>query len=149
MSHQDSLGRLVACIHHHARSYIQKELEPFQLGSGGLPVLMTLLHHDGINQQELSEKLHVDKANTTRAVSKLIQQGYVRRERDPQDQRAYRLFVTKKAREDNMKIRQVLDDLTNILADGFTDEERAIAAALLRRMRNNVIRQKAEEQAEQ
>lgn len=140
---QESPGRLIACLYHQGRSYFEKELAPYNLGSGAMPVLKALLHHDGINQQELSEHLHVDKATTTRAIIKLIKIGYVRRERDPQDLRAYRLFVTPKAREIAPEIRRVLQAWTAILTEGLTDEEKETALTLLRHMRNNVLRHKA------
>ncbi len=85
----------------------------------------------------------MDKATTTRAIIKLIKIGYVRRERDPQDLRAYRLFVTPKAREIAPEIRRVLQAWAVILTEGLTDEEKEMASALLRHMRNNVLRYKA------
>jgi DNA-binding MarR family transcriptional regulator len=142
MEHHESLGRLIGCLHRHARSYFEKELTPFGLGSGALPVLMSLLHYDGINQRELSETLHVDKATTTRAITKLTELGYVRRERDPIDHRAYRLFVTQKARKIAPDIRNVLHAWTVILSEGFTAEEQQIALTLLKRMRDNAIAHK-------
>jgi len=138
----ESLGRLIACLHRHARSYIEKKLAPFGLGSGALPVLMILLHHDGVNQQEVSEKLHVDKATTTRAITKLARMGYVRRENDPDDNRAYRLFVTQKARDIAPEMRKVLHSWTAILAEGLTEKEKETALTLLKHMRDNALRYK-------
>ena len=140
---QESPGRLIACLHHQARSYFEKELAPYDLGSGAMPVLKALLHQDGINQQELSENLHVDKATTTRAITKLVNIGYVRRERDPEDQRAYRLFVTQKAQDIASEIRRVLQSWTAILTEGLADEEKETALALLQHMHNNALRHRA------
>jgi DNA-binding MarR family transcriptional regulator len=140
MNQHESLGRLIACLYRQSRIYFEKTLAPLGLGSGTLPVLLRLLHHDGINQQALTAQLHVDKATTTRAVTKLINAGYVRREQDPTDHRAYRLFITPKAREVEPQIRRVLRAWTATLADGFTPEEQHLALALLRRMRDNALR---------
>ena len=140
--HHESLGRVIACLHRHARSYFEKELAPFGLGSGALPVLMALLRKDGLNQQELSEKLHVDKATTTRAISKLVKMDYVQREKDQDDNRAYRLFVTQKAREIAPEIRKILHSWTAILAEDLTEKEKESALGLLRHMRDNAIRHK-------
>ena len=142
MEHQESLGRLIGCLHRHARSYFERELAPFDLGSGTLSVLMALLHHDGINQQELSQKLHVDKATTTRAITKLVRIGYVEREKDQTDSRAYKLSLTPKTRAIAPEIQQVLHSWTAILAHGLTDKEKDTALKLLRQMRDNAIRHK-------
>jgi DNA-binding MarR family transcriptional regulator len=146
MKHHDqpSLGRLIACLHRQSRIYFDHALAPFGLSSGTLPLMGTLLRRDGTNQQELSEHLNVDKATITRMVSKLIEQGYVRREQDPDDKRAYRLFATQKARDIDPHIRQVLRGWTEILSDGFTDEEKDQAYALLNRMRDNALRYRKE-----
>jgi DNA-binding MarR family transcriptional regulator len=142
MEHQESLGRLIACLQRHARSYFEKELSQFGIGSGSLGVLIVLLHKDGINQQELSEKLHVDKATTTRAIMKLLKKGYVRREKDQTDNRAYRLFITQKAQGIAPEIKNTLQSWSAILADGFTKEEQETALELLRRMKDNAIHHK-------
>jgi DNA-binding MarR family transcriptional regulator len=138
----ESLGRLIACLYRQGRTYFERELAPLGLGSGALPVLIRLLHHDGMNQQELSEQLHVDKATTTRVITKLIKRGYVRREKDPADNRAYRLFVTPKARDIEPEIRKVLHSWTAILAEGMMPEEKESALALLKRMRDNALHHK-------
>lgn len=139
MKHHESLGRLIGCLHRYARSYFEKELAPLGLGSGTLPILRSLLFHDGINQQELSEELRVDKATTTRGIAKLIELGYVSREKDPDDLRAYRLFVTQKARDIQPEIRKVHQAWTELLSEGFSPEEREMALSLLKRMRDNAI----------
>lgn len=146
--HQESIGRLIACLYHQARGYFEKEFAPYNLGSGTFPVLKALLHHDGINQQELSAKLHVDKATTTRSITKLVKLGYVRRERDSEDLRAYRLFVTQKARDIAPEIWRVLQSWTAILAEGMTEEERETALSLLHHMRNNALGYKLHEEEE-
>jgi DNA-binding MarR family transcriptional regulator len=148
MKQHESLGRLIACIYRQGRSYFEKELAPFGIGSGALPVLRALLREDGINQQKLSETLHVDKATTTRAITQLIKTGYVQREKDPQDNRAYKLFVTQKARESAPGIRKVLRTWTTILAEGMTDEEKETALALLQHMRDNVLHHKTHKDQE-
>jgi DNA-binding MarR family transcriptional regulator len=144
MEQHESLGRIIACLHRQARSHFEKKLAPFHLGSGTLPVLMTLLRHDGMNQQELSERLHVDKATTTRAITKLVKEDYVTRATDLQDHRAYRLFVTKKARKTAPQIQKVLSSWTEILVEGFTPEEKKTTLLLLQRLRDNALRYKAE-----
>ncbi|PIE33862.1 MarR family transcriptional regulator [candidate division KSB3 bacterium] len=142
MEQYHSFGRLIDCLSRQARRYFEKELAPFGLGSGALPVLTALLRHDGINQQELSEKLHVDKATITRTITTLITLDYVRRAKDPDDQRAYRLFPTQKARDIEPGIRKVLHVWTAILSEGFSREEREMALFLLRRMRDNALAHK-------
>jgi len=137
---RQSLGRIIAGLHWQVRVYFDNALAPFGLSSGTLPLLRSLLRRDGLNQQELSERLHVDKATITRMIGKRMESGYVRREKDPADKRAYQLFATQKAHAIAPEIKQVLRDWTAILSEGFTDEEKKQAFALLTRMRDNALR---------
>ncbi len=141
---QTSLGRMIACLHRQSRVYFDNVLAPLGLSSGTMPVLGSLLRQDGLNQQELSGHLHVDKATITRMIGKLIDLGYVRREQDPADNRAYRLFATQKARDIEPDVRQAQRSWADILAEGFTDGEKDQAFALLNRMRENALRYREE-----
>lgn len=141
----ESFGRLLGCLHRQARSYFERELAAYRLGSGTLPVLLALLRHDGSNQQELSERLLVDKASITRAITKLLKQGYVRREKDATDLRAYRVFVTSKTQDIAPEIKAVLHSWTDILTQDFTEDEKQAAGAFLKRMRENALQEKPKE----
>lgn len=133
----ESLGRRIYGLHRYWRIYIDKHLEPFGIGSGQLPALLALYHNEGLNQEQLTRKLHVDKATTTRALSRLEELDLVRRERDPLDRRAFRLFLTDRGKEIRPRIRSVLADWTQMLSMGLSDRELEQAYELLGRMLAN------------
>ena len=64
MKNNESIGRLISCLHRQAQRYFEKEMVKFNLGSGTYIFLFILYHHDGINQIELSKKLHFDSFET-------------------------------------------------------------------------------------
>lgn len=92
----------------------------------------------GLNLIELSGILRVDKTTTTKAIQKLIEENYVRRERDDSDKRMWRLYPTSKALEMYPFI--IREENWNIDAcyAGFSTEEREMAYNLIRRMRENI-----------
>jgi DNA-binding MarR family transcriptional regulator len=142
MNRYKSIGFWLSSIHRRAKSYYEKDLSKFGLGSGTHVFLTELFHQDGINQQELSEKLQVDKATTTRAVKKLVELGYVKREKDKVDNRAYNIFLTRKAKEIVPEIRKIRRSWNAILSHGFTNEEKKSMLDLLRRMSINAVNHK-------
>ena len=142
MNRSESLGYWLSCLHRHAKSYFERELSKFGLGSGTHLFLTALFHEDGMNQQELSNNLHIDKATTTRAIKKLVDLGYVRREKDQIDNRAYKIFVTQKAKEIAPEIVEIRRLWTEILSYGFTEQEKETALNLLKRMSNNAVNKK-------
>ena len=145
---QSSLGRWVWIIHRHSQIYIDHHLEKFGFGSGQVRFFMELSRVDGINQEQLSERLEVDKATTARAVRKLMELGYVERVRDQKDHRVYRLHLSEKVRERVPQVQEEMQGLTKLLARDFSDEERVQALDLLRRMTTNICKAPAGDQDE-
>lgn len=76
-----------------------EKIEPYGIGSGQFPFLMRLYREDGINQESLSDYLKIDKGTTARAIQKLVDEGYVFRQRDEKDRRSYRVFLTEKGKK--------------------------------------------------
>ena len=60
--------------------------------------LALLAREDGISQGELSQRFAVDPSRVTRLAKKLEREGLLRRERDPEDQRVVRMYLTEKGR---------------------------------------------------
>jgi len=116
------VGKYISFLYRYHQTYLDRELEPYHIGSGQFFILMPLFKKDGINQETISQIIKVDKATITRAITKLIDEGYVVRERDMEDRRAYKVFLTKKGKgikRDIIDIAQRWDDiiLANINAD--------------------------------
>jgi DNA-binding MarR family transcriptional regulator len=140
-----SLIKSISALYRYSQSYISKRVSPYNIGQGQWHFLtQVLFNEDGITQEELSERLFIDKANTARAVKKLEQEGYIERREDPEDKRKKRVYVTQKSRDFENEFHQVFKDFNNILAKGFTAEERETARELLYRMLDNIIQYKEE-----
>ena len=135
-----SLGRAVGIVHRHGMIYMDRELAPLGLGRGTFLFMVTLYFNDGMRQEEIAHELGIHKGTTARAISKLERLGYVQRQADPTDGRAYRVMLTDKARAVKGAFMRALDGGTEILAGGFTQAERHRALGLLKRMGANMAR---------
>lgn len=69
-------------------------------------VLAHLAPRQGINQSALSEILEVESITLGRHIDRLQETGWVERRRDPEDRRAWRLYLTEKSRPilDHMEV---------------------------------------------
>ena len=132
-----SLGRYISHLHMGINQYLHKELEPYGIGAGQFHFLICLYKRDGISQEELTERLTVDKATTTRAIGKLEKEGYVIREKDPSDRRKYRVWLTPKAIDLRPKVKRILKQWTSGILVGFDSDEREILFDFLERMEKN------------
>lgn len=137
--YKNSIGRWISILNRHCHIYITKNLKNYNLGCGQYSFLLALYKNNGISQDTLSELLSIDKGTTAKAVKKLEDEGYIRREVDPEDRRAYKLYTTEKALELQPYIHEVLDNCNHILSMGFTEEEKELALRLLRKMTDNAV----------
>lgn len=94
-----SIGFLISYLARQAHRYFEIEFAKHGLNRGSIFILKRLYGEDGIRQQDLSSSLHFDKANITRLVRKLQELNFVQKLPDKEDKRAYKIYLTKKARD--------------------------------------------------
>lgn len=139
MAQSASFGRLFSIIYRNISIYIDSELKEARIGAGQVSFLRALQHEDGINQETLTANFGVNKATTARAIAKLVKEGYVTRKRDKADKRAYKIYLTKKGQEMELKLKAVLQQLTESLSTGLTEAEKASVIRLLAKMSQNIL----------
>ena len=117
-----------------AMRYRDHELEGTGLAGCHTPYLLTLYNHPGISQEELAQRLHVNKSSVARQLSTLESEGYVRRESSHEDKRILLVYPTEKALALQDRIRTILRGWSSYLTDDFTDEEREQLSRLMIRI---------------
>jgi MarR family transcriptional regulator, temperature-dependent positive regulator of motility len=80
-------------------TFLNDRLRPLGLTAGQFPVLMLLYKKQNIMQETLVRHYHLDKGTIARTVKKLEEAGYIRRNTDPGNRRAVRLFLTEKGEQ--------------------------------------------------
>ncbi|WP_069998988.1 MarR family winged helix-turn-helix transcriptional regulator [Cellulosilyticum sp. I15G10I2] len=134
-----SVGRYISILYRRAQSYISSQMKAYNIGSGQYIFLFILYERDGISQEELSQKLMIDKGTTARAIDKLEKAGYVMRRKNPEDRRAYNIFITDKAREIQPVLHKMLASWTDILVSDLSEEERAMLYRIMEKMVNSTM----------
>jgi DNA-binding MarR family transcriptional regulator len=138
MYKNEFVGKAISYLYRYGQIYIGTKIEPYGIGSGQFPFLMKLYHEDGINQESLSDYLKIDKGTTTRAIQKLVDEGYVFRQRDEKDKRSYRVFLTEKGKKLEPDMRKIVSEWVDILFFGFDDNQRRETKNSLEIMFENV-----------
>jgi DNA-binding MarR family transcriptional regulator len=77
-------------------------------------ILVPLFEEDGLRMGELAGRARLSKQTMTTMVRLLERDGLVRRERDPDDGRAYRIVLTAKARRFEPVAERTLDELATL-----------------------------------
>ena len=118
-----SIGFLISYMTRQAYRYFEIEFGKHNLNRGSIFILKRLYKSDGIKQNELSDSLYFDKANITRILHKLIERGFVRKVPDKNDNRANRIFLTKKAREFENDFDSIFHGWGEIISRRFSKDE--------------------------
>nr|WP_249030675.1 MarR family transcriptional regulator [Sporomusa acidovorans] len=128
------IGKFISILYRMAQAFFDKHFETFGVGSGRFSYLLYLYRQEGVSQDVMAKHFYVDKATTARAMAKLEELGYIRREEDPVDRRAYLVYLTAKGRDLEPKIRAVLKEWALLLTEDLSPEERDVSYQLLKRM---------------
>jgi DNA-binding MarR family transcriptional regulator len=139
MKKPETIGGILSYLSRAHQISLAKKLEPYHIGMGGFFVLMALYRNDGINQEMFARDLGYDKATIARAIRRLEEEGYVARERNPDDRRAYRIRLSGRGRSIEKTMRQVASEWDEMLVFGFVPHELSILRTFLHRMTENVV----------
>ena len=139
MVHEYEVAKWISILYRNGQGYISRNLEHLNIGCGQYIYLVALYKKAGISQEELSDYLRIDKATTAKAIKKLEDEGYVRRDIDESDKRAYKVYVTQKALDVKPKIREAIRNWEEILSSGLSNEEIAIASTIFKKMAENAF----------
>jgi DNA-binding MarR family transcriptional regulator len=101
-------------------------------------LLCTLAQEDGITQSTIAERLVVQGATVTTMLQRMEDAGLVTRQRDPEDNRLVRVYLTPLGREKQRAIAEQFYQLQEVLFEGIAEHDRETLRRLLRQMLLNM-----------
>ncbi|WUH98650.1 MarR family transcriptional regulator [Spirillospora sp. NBC_00431] len=128
------LGMLLATAHHQSREGMNHELRPLDVDVRGLSMLLALELYGPSSQRRLIDLSGIDKSTMVRIIDELEDRGLVRRERAPQDRRAYSITLTGDGERTLAAARRVAVDVGERLFGWLRQDERDQFVDLLRRL---------------
>lgn len=134
----DNIGKYISLLYRKGGIFISKGMEQYNIGQGQIMFLLELYAEDGRNQEELSKVLQIDKGTTARAIKKLEEEGYLRREKDDNDKRSNKIFVTQKGLDVKENIFSVLSKWESTISESLDEEERLLVIKLLKKVCSNI-----------
>ena len=135
----DSLGFLISDVSRLMRRRFDERARQVGATRAQWRTLTTLSRNEGLNQGALAELLEVEPITLCRMIDRLEESGLVQRRRDPDDRRAWQLFLTEKSKPMLDDLRGMADDLFDNMLLGMPDPERTALSASLDRMRANLL----------
>jgi len=128
------IGAIERCF----ESIANIEFKQYGVSKNQYIYLVRICENPGIIQERILYLLKVDRSTASRAIEKLRQEGFIYKEKNPDNKKNLALYPTEKG-EAMYKILKREDDYSNAIAiQGFSLEEQAILLELLQRIRRNV-----------
>src|SRR5687767_10891587 len=103
-------------------------------------VLNQLFRNPGLNQSELAEILEIERPTLGRLLDRLEVKGWVRREHDARDRRAWRVHLTDAVEPAMRKLRKVAAELRSDALAGLSAQERERFIDTLLAVKANLVR---------
>jgi MarR family transcriptional regulator for hemolysin len=98
-----------------------------------------LLEQQPLSQAVLADQMDMEPITLSRHVDRMEAAGLIERRPNPNDRRAYGLFITDTARPLVDRFRRMSGDCLGSATNGVTDEEIALVTDVLTRMRANIV----------
>ena len=131
------LKRWTAALLGRAAQRVRESFE-YRMSESGLKSkhygALILLEDGPLTQIELARLLWVDRTTMVAIVDDLEASGNVKRERHPEDRRAYALHLTALGRESLAKAQRIADEVESEIFSALSDDERQQLRELLSRL---------------
>jgi DNA-binding MarR family transcriptional regulator len=128
-----SLGFLVAVLAKRMTGQFNAVLAEHGLTTTQWAVLAALWREDGQTQHELSRHTQIDAATLTEMLKRMAGRGLLRRERDPENNRYQRVYLTSPDRALRDQVTALAADVNARAVEGFSDGDRERFGVLLGR----------------
>ncbi|WP_311083207.1 MarR family winged helix-turn-helix transcriptional regulator [Paenibacillus polymyxa] len=114
------------------------EFKEYDLTKGQYLYLVRICENPGIIQEKLAEMIKVDRTTASRAIKKLVINGFIEKKEDNHNQKIKKLFPTDKGNNVYPFIKRENDYSNNVALEGFSEREVETIFNLLQRVRENI-----------
>ena len=131
------MSKLTFAILAIARCNVQfrgEKMAEFGLKSCHASYLLQICNHPGISQDQLAQRIYINKSNVARQAAFLEEEGYITRKPSASDKRVQELYPTEKATALLPQIHGILDEWSHLLTEGMTPEEIETVTKVLLKM---------------
>lgn len=135
----ESFGKWLSVIHRNLCAFMDSAFPDSDIGHGPRRFLVEIATNPGHTQEEISERLLMDKTTTARAVKQLEELGYITRRRDDLDRRRYRLKPTAKGKELLPRVLEARKMAQETLSKGFNEDDLDKAREIFKQMTDNAV----------
>jgi len=120
------------------RGSLAETLSELGLHPGQEMILMQLWEEDGLNQSQLVGGCRVEAPTLTKALHRMEKAGLVERQRDSEDARVSRVYLTQRGRTLQESVYRCWEEVERRMVVGLTAEEKVLLRRLLMHIRSSL-----------
>ncbi len=121
-----NIERFVGVLNRQTQAYISNAVKNIDISYSECIFLANLYDKEGINQEELSSVLFIDKTITAKSTKSLEKKGFLIREKCETDKRSKRLYLTNKGRDCKEDVFSYLEKWIDFLTEGMDGKTKDI-----------------------
>lgn len=122
-----------------ARQSINEQLVQLELTSADGDVIYHLaINASGLSQEDLCERIGINKAAVSRTVDSLVQKGFAKRDKNPQDARANIVHMTQNGVAISDSVLSAYNYVFHVIQRGIPEGDFRIVFSLLARIQNSL-----------
>jgi DNA-binding MarR family transcriptional regulator len=123
MNKKDSLGYRICTTARKIHHCLTARFEKYDITPEQWVILRTVFENEGLSQKQLAQLVDKDVNNVKVLVDKLVKKALLVRQTNPEDKRAFSLFVMPNGRVLNYKIQMEEEHMLDFLAGGLSGRE--------------------------
>jgi DNA-binding MarR family transcriptional regulator len=134
------LSKYISVTYRRTQIFYTEQLKKLEISSGQFMYIVCICENTGQTQDELSERLLIDKSTVAKVLAQLEANGFVRRTTNVSDKRAFNIFPTNKAGAIYHKILKIKDEWHSKMTEQFSEIERDVFEKLLEKVMENAVK---------
>lgn len=136
-----SLGFLINDVARLFRRNFNRQVQQLGLTQSQWQILAHLSRNEGMRQIQLAETLELQPISVARLIDRMQTAGWVERKPDPNDRRAFQLYLTEKATPILEQMRKHSAQIHTEALENISAEQEQNILQLLTRIKTNLIEQ--------
>jgi len=135
----DSLMRSINRTHRCSIRYYSEQMKADGISGHQHIYIFQICRHPGISQEQLSQRIAVNKSTVTRQLCSLEQNGFITRRSSPEDKRILQVFPTEKAEALYPKVLELMRSWNQLLVEDFSEEEKEQLLTMMQRVQKKAL----------
>jgi len=141
MKKEKFLGKYNSVLYRFWQIYMNRELKEYDLLSSEFIFIVYISEDGHVNQKQICDELAIDQAMATRSMRNLEAKGFIVRQKNPHDGRAYALSLTNKGRTAKSIIQKKLIAWNDIIFADVSEENREQVLEIMYHCANNALKE--------